>query len=167
MASEIPIEFQHLLRYDSTYNVLICRQCKMAVGKQTLKRHLRERHTLTSKERKNLVQALDSVPFVTMENGFPQPLHYSHPVAGLDIHSAYKCKQCDFVTVNKQSMHRHILKSHPEVEACIDRLEGQRWILVKVQRWMATGRGAKLWIVKTAADIVYAVWSRFSRLCTV
>jgi len=150
MAAQIPIEFQHLVRYEPTYSVLICCPCKMAVGKRGWSRHLRARHTISKNERKLLLTALDPVCAIESEDRFPQPADVQEPIRGLEIYNAYKCNGCDFITKNDQMIRRHIRKSHGESLFLGSKME---WRAVKVQQWVATGKAAKYWIVGTGLEV--------------
>ena len=158
MASQIPIEFQHLFFYEPVHCVLICPSCKMAIGKERVKRHLKERHTMTRKERKTLATALALLPIIDKEDGFPRPEHHSEPIRGLDILDPFKCNDCNFISRSKVMMRRH---EHPETNPSIvepnpiivDLNVRQQWQLVKVQHWTTSGKGLRYWIVKSDVDI--------------
>jgi hypothetical protein len=151
MASQISIEFQHLFLYEPTHRVLICRPYKMAVGKERIKRHLQERHTMTLNERKTLVTTLTLLLIIEKKEGFPQPDHHSEPIRGLDIHDAFKCNECNFISRNQVTIRRH---KHPESNpSSLDSNSSQRWQSVKVQQWVATGKCASYWIVKSEMDV--------------
>ena len=117
MTAHIPIEYQHLIRYEPEYAVLICRPCKMAVGKKGLPRHLRERHMISPQERKSLIAALDSLSIIESEESFPQLADRSEPIKGLDIHNAYKCNSCKFITKSDQLIRRPVRNLHSETQA--------------------------------------------------
>src|SRR5579859_1000608 len=98
MTSEIRIEYQYFLRYEPACHVLVCLHCKTVVFKCALKWHLEKQHTIPLKERKTLTAALESIPMIETEDKFQQPEHYSELIKGLDVHDAFHCIDCDFIT---------------------------------------------------------------------
>jgi hypothetical protein len=154
MTAQTPIEFQHLLRYEPTYGILICcLLCKTAVGKTRLPQHLRDRHTILAKERKSLMTALDSLSIIESEDCFPQPADFQDPIIILPLHDAYKCKGCDFISKNDTLIHRHCAKTHPEIQHSSSASSNTRWQRVKVQQWVVKGKAAKYWIVRTGLEV--------------
>jgi Orsellinic acid/F9775 biosynthesis cluster protein D len=87
------------------------------------------------------------VPMIETENEFPQPTHYSEPIAGLYIQDIFKCNDCDFLTRNQNSIRRHTAKNHKESRPGLDSSEKQ-WQSVKAQQWVRSWSGAKYWIVR-------------------
>ena len=154
MAAQIPLEYQHLVRYEPTYGVLICFPCKMAVGKTGLPRHLRHHHNISAKDRKSLMAALDSLSStIESEDGFPQPVGILEPIRGLPLHDAYKCNGCDLVTKSDETIRRHVVKTHPETQLSSSVGSTTWWRHVKVQQWVAKGKAAKYWIVGTGMEV--------------
>ena len=147
MAAQIPVEFQHLVRYEPTYRVLICFPCKMAVGKRAWSRHVRCHHTISKSERKSLMTALDTLSIIESDDHFPHPADLQEPIRGLAIQNAHKCTSCDFITRSDETIRRHIRKSHAEANLLLCPGSNTHWQEVKVQQWTATGKGAKYWIV--------------------
>jgi hypothetical protein len=99
------------------------------------------------------MRALSSVPLVELEEGIGQPAHHSEPIRGLQIHDAYKCSHCDFITKSVELRERHLRKSHLEfTHSSLDSGIHSRWRSVKVQQWMPKGKGSHYWIVNSGVD---------------
>ena len=143
MVAQISIEYQHLVQYEPKYGVLICCPWQMTVGKKGLRRHLRECHAISAKERKSLVAALN-LSIIESEESFPQLNDVLEPMRGLEIHNAYKCNGCDFVTKSDQLIRCHICNTHlKEVQLSSSISINPSWQQVKVQQCVATGKVAK------------------------
>jgi Orsellinic acid/F9775 biosynthesis cluster protein D len=126
----------------------------MGVGKQRLNRHLQERHTITQQERKTLVKALKIIPMIETEATFPSPAHHSEPIRGLEILDGFKCNDCEYLSISKPAVHRHVRNSHQRPNPLkLDLNTEQRYTKVKVQQWVATGKDSRYWMVKSGVDV--------------
>jgi len=114
MSQQLPERYSHLLRYDSTWRLLICRICKIALTSDGLPQHLRRVHAIKAKDRKEILATLSPFLLIDNDTSLPKPPDYSLPIEGLAIYDAFKCIGVDFVTKSDQLARRHFEKKHPE-----------------------------------------------------
>src|SRR5215471_16620194 len=115
----IPIDHQHIMRYDPQWHALICLKCKIpsGVGRHNLHRHFNEIDRLKANDYKPILDALDTsgLPILQSLDRFPRPPNNSIPIEGLPIQNGVKCKPCGYLSTSAKVMKMHITDETREV----------------------------------------------------
>src|SRR6266496_5827977 len=85
----------NIIPYEEMWQVLICRDCHVAVPTKSLTRHLRDAHKLKAKDYKPLLDAISNLPACQTIEEYPRPLNDSLPIDDLLAYPGYQCAHCD------------------------------------------------------------------------
>lgn len=110
--SSLELGPQGLLVYNSTYRVLICRECQYAIQKSALRSHLL-RHKIYRRERQDLLSSIAQLDLCEPhEVAFPTPT--SQPIESLAVLSGYRClvEGCGSLCSSTKRMRQHQSKEH-------------------------------------------------------
>lgn len=101
-----------LLEYNSSYSLLICRQCQYAIQKNALESHLL-RHKIYRGDRQRLLSSIAQLHLLEPQQVI-LPAPGSPPVDALPILSGYRCTAaaCQHLTVTLKRMKRHWSEIH-------------------------------------------------------
>jgi hypothetical protein len=101
-----------LLDYNSTYRVLVCRECQYAIQKSAVSSHLL-RHKIYRNDRQRLLNAIAKLDLAEPED-VPLPTPGSLAIDGLPAISGYGCTWdgCDNLCASVKRMKRHLSGVH-------------------------------------------------------
>ena len=101
-----------LLEYNSSYSLLICRQCQYAIQKNALESHLL-RHKIYRGDRQRLLSSIAHLHLLEPQH-VTLPAPGSPPVDALPVLSGYRCiaAACQHLTVSLKRMKRHWSEMH-------------------------------------------------------
>ena len=147
----VPIEYRSLVRYNQEWQAIICLKCDghAAVGGGKLTRHLHVTHSLSAKDYKPLIKALNEsgVPILQSLNQFPRPMNDSHPIEGLHIIKGLKCNQCGFLTMSPQVMRQHVYNEKIKLQEESPSLTHPGVQPASLQTWSSRGWKGGYWTV--------------------
>lgn len=106
----------HIMRYDETWQVSICRKCQIGVHGNTLIRHLREKcHRYHKDDWGPIVEALKDRPQPRSKDSFPRPCNGIPPIADIKIWDGFACNLCEYIVTSKEVIHSRHKKVHRSV----------------------------------------------------
>ena len=137
MANVVPPQFQALFRYDEQWQVLICRQHRVAVPLKSLPGHLRSEHHIYHLESKSLLEALAAVPCCETKQDFPQPFNGSLLVLDFEVVDGFQCPHCSdgdagALSRSEEMVRRHVVQRHMDIPPSRRNVDQTR---VKLQSW--------------------------------
>ena len=120
MPNVVSPQFQALFRYDEQWQVLICRQHRIAVPLKSLAGHLRSEHHIYHLESKSLLEALSAVPCCETKQGFPQPFNGSLSVLDLEVIDGFQCPHCSdgnagALSRSEEMVRKHVVQRHMDI----------------------------------------------------
>ncbi len=104
------------LRYDETYAVLICLECRYAVQKSAIESHLL-RHKIYRGERKTLLAEIAKLHLTEPDDAVP-PSVIVPPIDGLAVIPGYRCVAdgCQALCASSKRMRRHWSEVHDIID---------------------------------------------------
>lgn len=142
MAQTIPEALAHLVALNAEFNVLICTQCKYAVASNAISRHLGDRHKVPIKLRKQLDKYIQAFPFPYDHIRIQLPSNGSAPQPVVPVLNGYLCKDCPYISQNRDVIRQHINAVHHKKRLADEDL----FKPVQIQSWFAQKR-ARYWTV--------------------
>jgi hypothetical protein len=110
--SSQPFLEHDLLSYNSTYRILICRQCKYAIQKSAVQSHLL-RHKIYRHQRQNLLRAVAELPLLNPGEVLC-PSSTAPRLSELPVVEGLRCvvDECKHLCASDKRMKRHLADEH-------------------------------------------------------
>jgi hypothetical protein len=129
--------------YNTKYRILICRQCKFVVHRDSLQRHLERRHGDRDWQIRNQLvvyaRTLDLIPIKEMKLLQPD----AEVIEGLDVLDGLNCTDCGYLCATQETMMQHCRRQHSWLKRV-----GPRWGTCHVQRLFTGGDSNKYFRVE-------------------
>ena len=114
MASALPEVLPTYLRPLAECQALLCTDHGSCYTRDSYDRHLTEKHGLTRKVKKRVLDLLRGENIANQRSEAVLPTPDSVPISGLPLYSGYRCGNCDFRTTGLESVRRHCSKVHKQ-----------------------------------------------------
>jgi hypothetical protein len=116
-ASDVAPELNTLpsyLRVLAEFRVILCTTHSSCYTRQSLSRHLLEKHYLKSRQRQSIESYSNLEPVATSSANVGQPRDGTHEIRGLPTVLGFLChlRDCDFRSTSRGWMQQHYNKAH-------------------------------------------------------
>ena len=160
MTEPIPDALGQLVALNAEYGVLICMNsnCRHAIERDAILRHVRDRHQAPIELRKELALYIEGFPYSYNRTSVRIPADGTAPQPIIPVVDGFACRDCPLKSISQVRMRQHSNQAHgkkrvPE-EEMFHSVQLQSWFGEKKERYWIVDK-SKTTITSTGASKFY------------